>query len=130
MAHQNELYARKQAYLGPQHPSRTLGEAKKLADISLWQFGNELDSEDKANLLEIKEELVASEAERLWEMGYKYYDLKKRHYGSARIQYNKLIAEYPQTEYAEKARQRLEKINGLPDTPSIIRMPTNPFKTE
>jgi len=128
MAHQNELYARTQAYLGPQHPSRTLEEARKLADISLWQFGNELDSEDKANLLEIKEEILASEAERLWEMGYKYFDLKKRDYGAARLHYNRLIAEYPQTVYAEKARKRLEKIEGLPDKPSIIRLPTNPFK--
>lgn len=128
VAHQNELYARTQAYLGPQHPSRTLGEARKLADISLWQFGSELDSEDKANILEIKENIMASEAERLWEMGYQYYDLKKRHYGAARLHYNKLIAEYPQTVYAEKARKRLDKIEGQPDTPSIFRLPTNPFK--
>ncbi|MDR0328183.1 MAG: tetratricopeptide repeat protein [Planctomycetaceae bacterium] len=126
-AHENELYARTQAYLGPEHPSRTLEEARKLADITLWQFNGELDSESKSSVLELKETILASEAERLWEMG-QHWDLKKQCYGAARIHYNKLIAEYPQTAYAERAQRRLTQIEGLPDTPSIFRLPTNPFK--
>ena len=65
----------------------------------------------------------------MWEMG-RYYDLKKRNYGSARLEYNRLIAEYPQTEYAERARRRLQQIEDLPDTPPIFRLPINPFKVE
>jgi outer membrane protein assembly factor BamD (BamD/ComL family) len=126
-AHENELFARTQAYMGAEHPNRTLEEARKLAEITLWQFGGELDSEDKANLLEIKESILTKEAEREWSMG-QYYDLKKRYYGSARIHYQKLIAEYPQTEYAERARTRLAQIEGLRDTPPIFGLPVNPFK--
>ena len=126
-AHENELFARTQAYMGAEHPSRTLEEARKLAEITIWQFGGELDSESKASVLEMKESILASEAERLWTTG-QYYDLKKRYYGSARIEYNRIIAKYPQTEYAEKARKRLTQIEGLPDTPSIFGLPVNPFK--
>jgi len=128
-AHENELLARTQAYMGAEHPNRTLEEARKLAEITIWQFGGELDSESKASVLEIKESILAREAERLWTMG-QFYDLKKRYYGSARGLYNKLIAEYPQTEYAEKARKRLAQIEGLPDTPSIFGWPVNPFRAE
>ena len=128
-AYENELYARTQAYLGAEHPSRTLEEARKLAEITLWQFNGELDSEGKADILEIKEAILEKEAERMWERG-RYWDLKKRHYGSARLEYNRLIAEYPQTEYAERARRRLQQIEGFPDTPPLFGLPINPFKAE
>ena len=126
-AHENELFARTQAYMGAEHPNQTLEEARKLAEITLWQFGGELDNEDKSRLLKIKESIVDKEAERLWSMG-QFYDLKKRHYGSARIHYHKLIEEYPQTEYAERARNRLVQIESLRDTPPIFGLPINPFK--
>ena len=128
-AYENELYARTRAYMGAEHPSQTLTEAKKLADITLWQFNTELDSEGKATILELKEHILEKEAERLWSTG-QFYDLKKRHYAAARLQYNALIVEYPQTAYAEKARKRLEQIDGLPDSPSIFGFPVNPFKAE
>jgi len=126
-AHENELFARTQAYMGAEHPNRTLNEARKLAEVTLWQFGGELDSESKASLLEMKESILTKEAERLWSMG-QFWDLKKRHYGAARIEYHRLIAEYPQTEFAEMARNRLLQIEGLPDSPSIFGLPVNPFK--
>ena len=128
-AYEHELYARTRAYLGPEHPGGTLGEARRLAEVSLWQFRYELDSEDKSNVLEIKERILVKEAERLWSEG-QYWDLKKRHYGAARISYNRLIAEYPQTEFAERARRRMEQIEGLPDVPSIFGFPVNPFRAE
>ena len=122
-----ELYARTQAYLGAEHPGRTLEEARKLAEITLRQFGSELDSEDRASILEIKEDILAKEAERLWEIG-QFYDQKKRHYGSAKLYYERLIAEYPQTQYAEKARKRMTQIEHLPDVPSMFNFSVNPFK--
>ena len=128
-AYENELYARTQAYLGPEHPGKTLEEAKKLAEVTLWQFSNELDSTSKSGILEIQENILSKEAERLWYVG-QFYDLNKRYYASARLHYNRLIADYPQTAYAEKARKRLEKIEGLPDTPPIFGFPVNPFKTK
>ena len=128
-AYENELYARTQAYMGAEHPGRTLEEAKKLAEITLRQFSDELESENKANILEIREDILVKEAERLWRQG-QYWDLKKRHYGSAKLHYEKLIVEYPQTEYAERAQKRMEQIADLPDIPAIIGWPVNPFKGE
>jgi len=126
-AYEYELFARTQAYLGAEHPSRTLEEARKLAVITLQQFSGELDHEEKAGVLELKEEILIKEAERLWSNG-QYWDTKKRYYGSARMYYGRLINEYPQTVFAEKARQRLAQIEGLPDVPSLFGFPVNPFK--
>ena len=127
-ASENELYARTQAYLGSEHPGRTLDEAQKLAEITLRQFGNELDSADKAGILEIKEDISAKKAERLWTVG-QFWD-KKRYYGSAKLNYEMLIAEHPQSEFADRAQRRMTQIEGLPDTPPIIGLPINPFKSE
>jgi len=126
-AYENELFARTQAYLGPDHPSRTLEEARKLAEITMRQFGNELDSEGRAALLDMKESILDKKAERLWTVG-QFWD-RKRYYGAARLQYHQLIEEYPQTEFAERARRRLTIIEGLPDTPPIFGFPINPFRT-
>ena len=128
-AYENELFARTQAYMGAEHPNRTLEEARKLAEIMSRQFSGDLDNEERAHLLQMKEDILDKAAERLWSMG-QYYDLKKRYYGSARIHYEQLIAEYPQTEYAERARVRMQQIEGLPDVPSIFGLPINPFKAD
>ena len=127
-AYENELYARTQAYLGAEHPSRTLEEARKLAEITLRQFGDELGREDKSTILELREGILDKEAERLWTVG-QYWD-RKRHYGPARLNYEQLIAGYPQTEFAERARRRMTIIEGLPDTPPILGFPINPFRAE
>ena len=128
-AYEYELYALTQSYMGAEYPGRTLEEAKKLAEITLRQFGNGLDREDRASILAIREDILAKEAEQLWKKG-QFHDLKKREYGSARIHYKTLITEYPQTQYAEKARERMELIKDLPDDPSIFDFPINPFKAE
>gem|GEM_PF-2358004 len=125
-AYERELYARTRAYLGAENPGGTLQEARRLAESSLW-LRNDLNSENQAGILEIKEGILVKEAERLWVQG-QFWDMRKRHYGAARISYNQLIAEYPQTEFAERARRRLEVIEGLPDVPPIFGFPINPFK--
>ncbi|MDR2756426.1 MAG: tetratricopeptide repeat protein [Planctomycetaceae bacterium] len=117
-AHEFELEARTQAYMGAEHSSSTLDEAQKLADITLRQFNSELDDGEKEEILEIKEEIIQRQAEREWIMG-QFYD-KKQYYGSAKLYYEKLLDKYPQTEYAEKARVRLEQIQNKPDQPDQL----------
>ena len=128
-AYEYELYVRTQAYMGAEHPNRTLEEARKLAEVMTRQFSGELDHEERAILLHLKEDILEKSAERLWSMG-QYYDLKKRYYGSARIHYEQLIEEYPQTQFAERARIRMKQIEGYPDVPPIFGLPINPFKAE
>ncbi|MDR0520614.1 MAG: tetratricopeptide repeat protein [Planctomycetaceae bacterium] len=126
-AYKNELYARTRAYMGAEHPSKSLEEAAKLADMTLQQFNKELPAQEKQDVLGLKEDILTNKAEQLWAMG-QFYDIKKRHYGSAKLYYEKLTAEYPQTKFAEMARIRMEQIKGLPDVPPIIGFPVNPFK--
>jgi len=126
-AYEYELYALTQSYMGANYPGRTLEEAQKLAEITLRQFGSELDREDREEILALREDILAKKAEQLWEKG-QFFDLKKREYGSARVYYNTLIAEYPQTGHAEKARKRMKQIEHLPDSPSMFDFPINPFK--
>jgi outer membrane protein assembly factor BamD (BamD/ComL family) len=114
-AHEFELEARTKAYMGAEHSSNTLDEAQKLADITLNQFNSELDDEEKEEIIEMKETIIQRQAEREWTMG-QFYD-KKQYYGSAKLYYEKLLDKYPQTEYAEKARVRLEQIQNKPDQP-------------
>jgi outer membrane protein assembly factor BamD (BamD/ComL family) len=117
-AHEMELEARTNAYMGAEHNGTTLDEAGKLADVTLKQFGSELDEAEKEEILEMKESVVRRQAEREWTMG-QFYD-KKQYYGSARLYYEKLLDKYPQTEYAEKARGRLEQIKNKPDQPDQL----------
>jgi outer membrane protein assembly factor BamD (BamD/ComL family) len=117
-AHELELEARTQAYMGAEHSSTTLDEAQKLADITLRQFSSELDENKKEDILEMKEVIIQRQAEREWTMG-QFYD-KKQYYGSAKLYYEKLLDKYPQTEYAEKAKVRLEQIQNKPDQPDQL----------
>ena len=114
-AHENEILARTNAYLGAEHNSTSLEEAGKLADITLKQFGGELEAESREEILAQKEEIIASKAEKEWVTG-QFYD-KKSLYGAARLQYEKILDQYPQTPYAEKARVRLQQIKHKPDQP-------------
>ncbi|MCL2744383.1 MAG: hypothetical protein FWE67_11085 [Planctomycetaceae bacterium] len=114
-AHEYELTARSRAYLGADYNGKTLDEAGKLADVTLRQFNAELGTEEKREVLALKEELIVKQAEREWTLG-QYYD-KKKYYRSAILYYEKLLDKYPQTEFAEKARNRLEKIKDKPPEP-------------
>ncbi|GHT14825.1 hypothetical protein FACS1894170_12130 [Planctomycetales bacterium] len=121
-ASENELHARTRAYMGAEHPSKSLEEAGKLADITLRQFGSELDTEAKNEIVGMKENVLTRKAEQSWMMG-QFYDIKKKRYGSAKLYYERIIEEYPQTEFAEKARRRMEVIKDLPEVPPIISLP-------
>jgi outer membrane protein assembly factor BamD (BamD/ComL family) len=114
-AHENELFARTNAYMGAEHNGGTLEEAGKLADITLRQFGGELQAGEKEEIIELKENVLVKQAEREWTMG-NFYE-KKKYYGSAKLYYEKILEKYPQTPVAEKARERLAAIQDKPDQP-------------
>jgi len=118
-AHELGTYARSNAYMGKDYDPKMLAEAGKLADATLRQFGAEL-GDDKSDILAIKEGVILQQAEMEWGYG-QFYD-KKKLYGAARQYYEKLVDKYPQTEYAEKARVRLEEIEGLPPQPSQFEL--------
>ena len=118
-AHELELYACTNAYMGPEYTAKMLDKAEKVADVTLRQFSSEL-GDDKGDIVALKEGVVVRQAQKEWVYG-QYYD-KKKYYGAARQYYEKLIDKYPQTEFAEKARLRLEEIEGLPPQPSQFEL--------
>ncbi len=117
-AHELEIYARTNAYQGAEHNSKTLEEANKLAERTLTQFGGELESESKQEILAQKEAIILCKAEKEWVTG-QFYD-KKSYFGAARLQYEKILDQYPQTPFAEKARERLAQIKNKPSQPDQL----------
>ncbi len=117
-AHEYEVIARTNAYMGAEHSSTTLDEAGKLADRALAQFGGELESGSREELLAQKEAIITSQAEKEWVTG-QFWD-KKSQFGAARLQYEKILDRYPQTPFAERARIRLEQIKHKPAQPNQL----------
>ena len=54
-------------------------------------------------------------AERGWYAG-KFYDLRKQ-YKAARLHYQQLLEDYPETPFSQQARDRLTQISDHPDSP-------------
>ena len=114
-AHLYAIESWQRIYQGGYYDAGPLEKAAEVADQTLAQFGPEL-GEDRARVVAGKNKLVEEMAARdLIVAGF--YDKKKR-YGAARIYYNSIVEEYPQTAAAEKARQRLSEIAGKPDKPT------------
>jgi len=63
------------------------------------------DSEEKNNLLEIKNEIVDKEAKKLFEIASFYEKTGKK--VSAEIYYRKIIKSFPETKYGEIAKQKI-----------------------
>jgi outer membrane protein assembly factor BamD (BamD/ComL family) len=118
-ARKGELFARSESYMGAEYNSKTLDDAKEIAEmLKRSRTPNQVDDDNEAEAInELDENLMTKRAEREWVLG-QYYDTK-RYYGSAKIFYQKVVDNYPQTTYAEKARRRLEQIKDKPDKPSL-----------
>ncbi len=101
-------------YQGGYYDSGPLDKAGEIADQALIQFGPEL-GEERPRIIEAKNKIVEEKANRDLIVA-QYYD-KREHFGAARIYYNAIIDEYPQTPAALQARQRLNEIEGQPDKP-------------
>ncbi|MDD3468670.1 MAG: hypothetical protein PHE53_01660 [Thermoguttaceae bacterium] len=114
-AHVLEVQSLCYQYQGLQYEITPLREAGKLIDQSLIRFGDEL-GEERDGLITTKREIVQSLARREYEIG-KYYD-SKGYYRAARIYYESILMEYPATDVATEAKQRLEEIRKYPDTPT------------
>jgi outer membrane protein assembly factor BamD (BamD/ComL family) len=103
MAHLLGAKAKLRAYGGPQYDGSKLDEADRLMRSAVRQFP-EL-SEDRPRIYRNLEAIRAQKAERLWAQA-EYYR-RTLHPGSARIYYQLLLERYPDTKWAEFARQRI-----------------------
>ena len=112
-AHLLGLQAKLRAYQGPGYEGGVLDEAEILADQTFVQFPDQLDSEEQERIVKARAEIAAQQALRHWNRAEFY--AKGKHYSSARIYYALIARDRPQTLLAQKAREKLEVLQGRED---------------
>jgi outer membrane protein assembly factor BamD (BamD/ComL family) len=113
-AHLLAMEAKQQIYQGPMYDGTALKEAGEVADQTLIRFGDSL-GRDRDRVVEAKNRIVELRAEREWALG-QYWD-RKACYAAARIHYQAVIDDFPQTLAAQRAQERLEQIRTFPAEP-------------
>jgi outer membrane protein assembly factor BamD (BamD/ComL family) len=108
------LQATLASYQGPAYDAKPLEQARDLTYQTLRLFGAEL-GEEKDRLLEIDRRITEALAER--DLALAQFYEKKRRYGAARFYYRSVLEEYPLTEAAQLARERLAAIQDFPERP-------------
>jgi TolA-binding protein len=108
------LQCKLQLYQGPDYDGKALLEADELIDQMLYQFPREL-ADERERLMVAKAEVRKQRAYREWHAA-QFYE-KGDYYGGARFHYNVLVKEYPGTDFAKQAEERLAQIEPAPDNP-------------
>ncbi len=101
-------------YQGPGYDRTPLNEAEELIETLLLQFSNEL-GEERERVLQTRSAVRAQQSERDWD--FASYYVQGGHNRAARKVLEKLLQKYPETKFAELARQQLADLEGLPDHP-------------
>ena len=115
-------------YQGSLYDGEPLEDASEIAQQALTQFPGQLGAE-KELMIRAKNGIVEQQAERDWAIA-QYYD-KKKFYGAARLYYEAILKDYPQTSVAEAARTRLEEIRGFPaEPPNRFKFLTDMFSSK
>jgi TolA-binding protein len=104
-------------YQGADYDGQPLAEAKKLESRIRANFSGNLSQEERDRLREVRAILAASIEERDMKMAEYYANIDQNR--SARIYYEKIVKEYPDSPTAEVARERLAALGELPDTPDV-----------
>lgn len=125
-AHLLAIESKFNSYQGPQYEGRGLDSAQKLAKSSMIQFPSEL-GEGRTRLVEVQDSVYVAKARREFEMG-EYY-LRGEHHRAARYYFQYVMENYPDCDYAVKARERLAEIQGRPDqAPNRLEWVARPFE--
>lgn len=128
LAHVLDLQAKMRVYQGTMYDQGPLNDANKIADQALRQFDKELGAE-RERVMKARAQIIEEKANREFVLGA-YYDQHK-YYGAARMYYQSVIDNYPNSEKATEARARMETIRDLPDSPpNYFKWLTDPFGTK
>jgi len=114
-AHLLGLQAKLHRYQGSNYDGYPLEEADQLCDQLLRQFPDKI-NEDRDRVVRLKAEVRAAIAHRDWDLA-EYY-ASRDHYGSARYYYAQIVNDFPDTQLAQAASQRIKNYEGEPDVPS------------
>jgi outer membrane protein assembly factor BamD (BamD/ComL family) len=106
-AHILGLRAKLRSYQGPEYEEAPLKEAEELVKTTLLQFGNQLPGE-RERLIQAQKAIRAQKAEREWANGEYYY--RRKYYRAAKMHYETLIKEFPDTRLAQLAEERIIEV--------------------
>ena len=109
-----ELQSLLAAYMGPEYSDSHLIEADKRAKAIIKFFPKDAQTKQ----LELREAMATIEflmAEREWYSAEFRY--KQGEYKAAKMYIQQVIDKYPDTQFAELARERIKEVEGLPERP-------------
>jgi outer membrane protein assembly factor BamD (BamD/ComL family) len=113
-AHFIGLKSKLMAYQGADYGGMVLDESEKLIDTVRKQFPTDAEKEQDY-LARALAEVRYRKAEREW-LRAQFYE-RKAEYGAAKLYYANIMSDYENTPFAEKTRERLAQIGGLPEVP-------------
>jgi outer membrane protein assembly factor BamD (BamD/ComL family) len=114
-AHLLGLQSKMRKYQGPDYDGTPLEESETLIVQLRRNFAGQLSADERERLKTTSGELNRMVAMRDMRMA-QYYDGTKR-YGAAKGYYADVVQQYPDSELAAQARERLAEITGEPDEP-------------
>jgi TolA-binding protein len=117
-AHLLGLQAKLRKYQGPDYEGSPLDEARDLVKQIRRQFSGRLSEVDQGRLTTVEAQLHHQVALRDFTLA-ELYD-GTRHYGAARMYYAQVIQQFPNTDLALKARERMAQIVDEPAEPGVF----------
>jgi len=116
LAHLLGIRCKLEIYAGPKYSGLILEEADKLVKQTRQRFPDKMQEEQYSEIVaRAAAEIDFHQSERI---AYRAeFREKKQEYGAARYYYNQLLEKHQGSPHAEKARERLAKIEALPDVP-------------
>ena len=113
-AHLLDLQCKLKKYQGPEYDGTPLKEADQLVDQMLRQFPNELQGE--------RERLLAAKTDVRGQLAYRdllraEFYAKNDYYGAARVYYASIVKDYPNSNAAQLAQERINSYKDQPDHP-------------
>jgi outer membrane protein assembly factor BamD (BamD/ComL family) len=112
-AHLLGLQSKLYGYQGAGYEGGILDEAEILADQLVVQFPDQLGREEEVRVEKARAEIAAQQADRHWRRA-EFYS-KGKHYTAARMYYAMIARDYPQTMFAQAAREKYQTIATLED---------------
>ena len=113
-AHLLGLKSKLMNYQGSDYSANALNEAEVLLKQLYKQFPTEIHNEAEY-LTKAGAEIRYRQAERRWDRAQRFD--RRSEYGAARLYYESLLADYSETPFADRARQRMQQIGREPDVP-------------
>ncbi|MFG0263785.1 MAG: tetratricopeptide repeat protein [Rhodopirellula sp. JB055] len=116
-AHLMGIRCKLELFAGPQYSGLMLEEADKLVKQTRQRFPDRLQDPATSEMVaRAAAEIAFRRAEKLDTRAI--FREKRSEYGAARLHYQKILRDYPNTPFADRARERLEAISGYPDAPA------------